>query len=117
MKTAQDYLSDYASGHLRGGFNSRLFDESRSSNIQGLHFGEVLAERDAGWMKADDMIMRGEIFSQIKTRDGHVEFKCYADGDSYCCVGEGFINLQDSDNYTFAGNWQEAINDFIRLTA
>ena len=28
MKTAQDYLKDTASGHERGGFNSRLQNES-----------------------------------------------------------------------------------------
>ena len=112
MKTAQDYLSNSASGYKRGGFNCRLFGDSRSETMQGAS-GAIWAETNAGWYIADKMIRDGKIFSEVKTSKGSVEFKCYADGDSYCCVGKGFVNLQESNNYAFGDTWQDAIDAFL----
>lgn len=112
MKTAQDYLSDSANGYQRGGFNCRLFGDSRSETLDGAR-GSIWADTFAGWEKADEMIREGKIFSEIKTKTGRVKFKCQRDGDSFCCVGFDFVNLQESDNYSFGDTWQEAIDKFI----
>ncbi len=112
MKTAQDYLDHSATAYKRSGFNCRLFGDSRSETTHGAT-GQVRADTSAGWCIADEMIRSGRIFSEIKTDSGRVQFKCYADGDSYCCVGEGFVNLQESDNYAFGDTWQDAIDAFV----
>lgn len=111
MKTAQDYVSSSASGEFRGGFNSRLFGDSRLKSLSGVPKGYYWAERSSGWEKANQMILNGEIFS----RKNGVEFKCYQDGNKWCCIGAEFINLQESGNYTFADTREEAINEFIGL--
>jgi len=111
MKTAQDYLTDTASGHTRGGFNSRLQGERWSDTIYGAK-GSIWAERNAGWQMADDMIKQGKIFSEVKTENGSVEFKCFPDGAAWCCVGADFINIQESD-CAFGDTWQEAVDKYV----
>lgn len=112
MKTAQDYLSERANGYHRGGFNCRLFGDSRSETLDGAR-GQIWADTFAGWEKADAMIRNGEIFSEIKTSKVRIRFKCQKDGDSYCCVGFDFVNLQESENYAFGDSWQGAIDNFV----
>jgi hypothetical protein len=113
MKSAQDYLSPQASGHLRGGFNTRLQGGSRMLNLDGVGPGPMWAERNAGWEKADAMIRKGEVFSSVKRGKGAYIFKCQADGNAFFCIGTDFINLQVSDNYSFGDTWQEAVDKFI----
>jgi hypothetical protein len=110
MKSAQDYLNQYVGGHVRGGFNARLYGESRMKNLSGITGGSIWAERNCGWEKADKMIRDGEVFSRIEGSDK--EFKCYADSAKFCCVGSDFINLEESNNYVFADTWQDAVNLF-----
>jgi hypothetical protein len=112
MKLAQDYLSENVSGECRGGFNARLYGESWSKAVSGAPQGSVWAARNAGWYMADSMIRQGQIFSMIKIRGAELVFKCFADGDKFCCVGEGFINLQESDDYAFGDSFDEAIINF-----
>jgi len=112
MKTAQHYLKDSASGNTRGGFNTRLQGETQSENIDGAR-GQVWAERYAGWELADEMIRAGKIFSEIKTERGRIKFKCFPDGNAWCCIGWGFVNLQESDNYAFGDTRKEAVDSFL----
>lgn len=109
MMLAQDYLSDSASGECRGGFNSRLYGDSRSKTLRGIPNGSRWAERNAGWERADSMIRKGSIFSM----ECGVEFKCSPDGNQWCCIGPDFINLQESENYTFGSTQREAIDAFL----
>ena len=109
MKTAQDYLSDQLSGECRGGFNSRLQGISLIDTLFNVPAGAQWSDRHYGWHSADGMIKKGEIFS-IKD---NIEFKCQQDGDAWCCVGEGFVNLQESNNYAFGDTWGEAVDKFI----
>lgn len=109
MKMAQDYLRESASGECRGGFNSRMYGESWSICMDGIPTGHRWGQRNMGWETADEMIRKGKIFS----KEGGVEFKCYPDGDRWCCVGPDFINLQESDGYTFADTQREAIDEFV----
>lgn len=39
------------------------------------------------------------------------------DGDSFCCYGEGFINLQESNNYAFGDTFEDSIFNYqLKLT-
>ena len=39
--------------------------------------------------------------------------KVFKDGNEHCCIGEGFINLQESDNYGFGKTKLEAIKSYF----
>jgi hypothetical protein len=133
MKSAQDYLSAYCGGRVRGGFNQR---------IQGCRMptGHGQQEELQGWDKADEMIRDGKIYythtfphgcknlsfsyggSHVcnSCGNGRLEkswwnIKVMKDGDAYFCVGEGFINLQESDNYAFGDTKKEAIDNYGSL--
>ena len=108
MKTAQDYIKT-DDGNVRGGFNSRLQGVSRTDNLRGA-VGSIWAGRYAGWERANQMIKDGEIFSEVK---GVGVVKCFRDGSAWCCVGEGFENLQESDNYAFGDTRIEAIENYM----
>ena len=113
MKSAQDFLKETASGEARGGFNARLQGETFHQCMEGMPTGSRWGQRNNGWEIADKMIREGKIFSEIKTDNGRVEFKCTPDGNAWCCVGAGFKNLQESDNYAFGDTRDEAINAFL----
>lgn len=40
------------------------------------------------------------------------KIRVFKDGNAFCCIGEGFINLQESNNYAFGDNFQDAINQY-----
>ena len=114
LKYAQDFLPDTASGEACGGFNTRVLGYSFSECMDGISApSERWGQRCAGWTLADKMIREGKIFSRIKTKNGDIEFKCFPDGDSWCCVGYGFVNLQESNNYCFGNTYIEARTSFI----
>ena len=117
MKLAQDYLKETSSGNTLGGFNSRLQGLSLMECNDGVPSGSIWGQRYIGWDLAHGMIEKGKIFSLLKTESGEVEFKCFPDGDQWCCVGPEFENLQESDGYTFADSRKEAIEKFVALTA
>jgi len=108
MKSAQDYLNQTATGEHRGGFNSRLFGDDRLDTLYGIPQGERWGQRNAGWELADKMIREGKIYSLTKINDKEIEFKCYLDGNAWCCVGPDFENLQESDAF-FGDTQDEAI--------
>lgn len=40
------------------------------------------------------------------------KIKVMKDGNKFVCIGDGFINLQESDNYAFGNSFQDAINQY-----
>ena len=115
MKMAQDYLAAHASGEARGGFNSRLFGDTRLKTMDGIPSpSNRWGQRNAGWEAADRMIREGQIFSRTEIDGKEIEFKCYADGNAWCCVGLGFENLQESVA-VFGGTKEEAMAAFAAL--
>jgi hypothetical protein len=133
MKTAQDYLSENCSGSVRGGFNQRI--QGCAMPVGGNQFDEL-----RGWCKADDMIKAGEIYythtfphdcrelsfkyggSDVCNACGNQglgkpwwNIKVMKDGNAWCVVGEGFENLQESDNYAFGDTKQEALDNYYEL--
>lgn len=117
MKTAQDYLPETATGHCRGGFNSRLHGDSLLKTIDGDGQGYICGQRISGWEIADKMIMRGEIYSKAVIDNKEICFKCFLDGDTWCCVGEDFINLQESSCYAFGDTRDDAIKRYAAIAA
>jgi len=115
MDTAQEHLKDTASGETRGGFNSRLQGFSLLETVEGVPSGSRWAQRNAGWELADGMIRKGKIYSMLKTDKGSIEFKCFPDGEAWCCVGAGFEDLQGSSNYSFGDSWQKAVDNFKNM--
>jgi hypothetical protein len=41
--------------------------------------------------------------------------KVEKDGDSFCCHGLDFVNLQESNNYAFGDSFYEAIEEYRKL--
>lgn len=60
--------------------------------------------------QAEKLIQEGVLFFK---RDELI-IKVMKDGCSFCCVGEGFENLQDSDNYAFGDTFEDAISNYQR---
>jgi len=112
LKFAQDFFKN-GGGHFGGGFNSRVYGESLVDTIRG-DTGEICAHRIQGWHEANEMIQTGKIF--FKHSNAGV-IKVYEDGNAWCCVGEGFKDLQESDNYVFADTRKDAIKKFIAQEA
>lgn len=132
--TAQDYFKS-CSVDVAMGFNRRVYGES---------FTEAVRQGEAGiatgWQIADDAIREGKIYY---LHNMHSDGRCCAfpyggtwvcngcgnsllnkpwwiirvfkDGNAWCCVGEGFENLQESDNYAFGKDREEAINNYRAL--
>ena len=109
MKTARDYLSQVASDEMCNGFNSRLYNNSRSRNLAGLVPGLTWCERIAGWDSADTMIHSGQIFSMIATFKGDIVFKCFKEDEKFCCIGAG------NSNCTHGDTWDEAVDEFCMM--
>ena len=106
MKLAQDYLKSTSSEETRGGFNARLQGMSFGECMSGIPSGSRWGEHSRGWEIADSMIKKGDIFSEIETEKGRIEFKCYLDGNLWCCIGPEFTNIQEC--YAAFGNTQDA---------
>ena len=60
------------------------------------------------YLQAEQWVSEGKLYFK---RDGYI-LKVIPDGNAYCCVGEGFVNLQESDNYAFGDTFEEAIENF-----
>lgn len=115
MKMAQDYMGRYEGGEAYGGFNSRLYGLSRLETLRDIPSpSERWGRRNGGWELADGMIRAGKIFSRTEIDGKEIEFKCYLDGNAWCCVGPGFENLQES-TATFGDTREEAIALFAAM--
>lgn len=59
--------------------------------------------------EASNWILEGKLYF---FRDGII-MKVLKDGDSYCCIGPHFTNLQESDEYAFGTTFEGAIENYI----
>ena len=133
LLTAQDIFKN-VSGTFANGFNSAVYGEQIGCTAS------AAIEFFQGWSKAMDMISDGEIYythnfhKKECERNGNAflyggfwvcnecgkrdidkpywTIKVFKDGNEFCCVGENFINLQESNNYAFGKTKQEAINNY-----
>jgi hypothetical protein len=135
LLTAQDILKN-AGSYVSAGFNMGVMGHTigdiNNCNSRHNYF--------AGFMKAEEMIRDGKIFytHRFKCKCGGQPFiyggfwvcngcggkgvdkkwwsiKVQKDGNTWCCTGLGFVNLQESENYAFGGTRQEAIDEYEKL--
>lgn len=120
MKTAQDYLVSTCSGQMRGGFNARLQGEDFLTAMDCVPQGYEWGQRCAGWDAAEKLISEGKIFSVYRFEylprctlwPEWWVVKVYKDGNEWCCVGEGFENLQESENFEFGSTRNKALENY-----
>lgn len=142
FKTAQDVLPLHFAGSTYAGFNRRVYGEANWADAFRYQAERFDRDMNAGWEAADKMIREGKIFyvhnfHSIECHSKHHAFqyggfwvcngcgnkgvdkpwwtiKVMQDGNAWCCVGDGFINLQESDNYAFGDTREEAIENYGR---
>ena len=132
------------SGDAYAGFNRRVHgsDYAEAFQYQNERQNGAMV---AGFWLADRMINDGKLFyvhpfHQLECpQKGHAfqyggtwvcnscgqpnvqrewwKIKVQKDGNAWCCVGTGFENLQESDNYAFGDTRDEAIENYGRLMA
>ena len=143
FKLAQDVLKGNG-GSAFAGFNRRVFGDSYADAFQYPHERQD-REMYGGWALADRMISDGRLFCVHNFHkgysgcDGHAfqyggswvcntcnksrldrewwKIKVYKDGNAWCCIGTGFEDLQESDNYAFGNTRDEAIHNYGTLMA
>jgi hypothetical protein len=137
---AQDILKNSA-GSIGAGFNRRIGGQSYADAFQYPH-ERTDREMVAGFNKAEEMIQSGEIFyvhnfHKLECPRGYAfqygggyvcntcnrndldkewwKIKVMKDGNAWCCVGNGFVDLQESDNYAFGDTREQAIQAYGEL--
>ena len=140
MKTAQNYIK--GSGNELAGFNRRIHGSTFNEAFKYLNEKQD-GDMIRGWYLAEDMIKKGKIYYLHNFHHSHGDcsghafqyggfwvcntcgqkgvnkdwwiIKVYQDGNAWCCVGEGFENLQASDNIAFGDTREEAIDNYGKL--
>lgn len=123
--------------HFGGGFNSRVQGVKFADAIDGAY----KQERMQGWWKADEMIDAGKIYFIHPFPHGKCQLAGFVyggtwacngcntdgfqkpwwairvmkDGNAWCVVGEGFQDLQSSDNYAYGDTREEALKAYAEL--
>lgn len=121
-------------GEFCGGFNSRVHGQSQLGQYDR-------GDRMQGFWKAEDMILAGEIYFTVPFPHppchGHAfeygatwvcntcernhldkpwwNIRVQKDGNAWCCIGEDFQNLQESENYAFGDTRDAAIEAYGKL--
>lgn len=135
LKMAQDFFKD-CEPSWGAGFNTRVLGQGEPFATECWDY----AQRIYGWWKADEWFRKGDIYAVHVFPHGCDGFafqyggywvcntcgrkgfdkdwwqiKCAPDGDAWCCVGPGFENLQESDNYAFGDTRDAAIEAYGKL--
>jgi hypothetical protein len=133
MKSAQDYLSEYVGGRVRGGFNQRIQGCSMPTEHTQL-------EELQGWSKADEMIKSGKIYythtfshncRELSFKYGGSDvcnacglqglgkdwwnIRVFKESDNWFCIGEGFIDVDESTNFGKGVTKEEALSNYEKL--
>ena len=132
-------VKPHMGGGFSGGFNSRIHGQSYQESCG---YPNRDPDRGQGWTYADDMIKDGKLYYQHTfehlngnkiCKGGSFEYggfevcntcgrkgvnepwwnvKVMKDGNAWFVGGEGFEDLQASDNYTFGGTKEEALQNY-----
>ena len=126
-----DKIFKTSSGEFRGGFNSRIHGKTEIGQYDK-------GESYYGWQAAEDMIKDGSVyyvqpfphsnctgaafyygalFACNTCQRDHLEkpwwsIRVFKDGNAWCCVGEDFKDLQESENYSFGDTRDQAIKNY-----
>jgi len=138
-KTGQDYIKNPCGSSISG-FNCRQGGHSYVDTFRYPH-ERTDGAKQGGWNLADDMIKEGKIFYLHNFHKSHGDcpngfafpyggtwvcnscnnerldrpwwiIKVQKDGNAWCCHGEDFENLQESDNYAFGDTREESIENY-----
>lgn len=138
---AQD-MTDYPlvcnGGSAGAGFNRCVSGETYFDAFKYPH-EKTDAYLNDGWNLAQKLIDRGEIyyvqnFHRYDCKNGYAfpyggtwvcnvcgkrdlmsdkwKIRVFKDGNQWCCVGIGFVNLQESTNYAFGNTREESIDNY-----
>jgi hypothetical protein len=129
------YVLDTTNASGLCGFNIRVM----GGTLNDLYKHSDWRSMYGGFLTAEELIKEGRIYyiNNFKCECGDYRFqyggtwvcntcenkgaapwwtiKVVQDGDQYCCVGEDFINLQESTNYAFGKTKEEAKNNYEKL--
>lgn len=137
---AQDVFKN-ADSSFAAGFNRCVGGQSYADAFQ---YDNERQNRDmvAGFYQAEDMIRDGKVFfvhnfHKLECPNGHAfqyggtyacntcnrdhldkewwKIKVQKDGSAWCCVGNGFLNLQESENFAFGDTREQAIQAYGEL--
>ena len=73
--------------------------------------GRVFCDSDHSWYRDKAGISSSE---SAKEKKAPKQYTVVRDGNQWCCFDEGFINLQESDNYAFGDTVEEAVENFLK---
>jgi hypothetical protein len=135
-QTICEQLYEWCTAGFRAGFSIRINGGSYSDLTEHSDWRDG---KNAGFNEAEKLIKKGKIFfvypfeceregcptrfqyggywacnscnTHINTPDWW-KIKVTQDGNKYCCIGDGFTNLQESNNYAFGDSFQDAINQY-----
>lgn len=136
---AQDVLRPGYETSVGCGFNSRVLGDTYIKCVDGAW---DRGPRGVGWDKAEELIQVGRIyfvhpFPHSDSQRCHAfpfggtwvcngclnsrldkpwwRIRVFKDGNAWCCVGEGFVDLQESDNYAYGDTRDAAIEAYGTL--
>lgn len=139
--TAQDMEEEHGyrfPGNTNIGFNRRVYGHTYNEAFQYPHDYDSYG----GWTLAEKLIDEGKIYSvhnfhSLDCKGGfafyyggtfvcntcggaHLDndkwkIRVFKDGAAWCCVGLGFENLQESDNYAFGDSKNEVIENYWKV--
>lgn len=89
------------------GFNHALNGEDWAT-AKSQHHQSEWNDYAGYFLQAEKWAHSGLVFFK---RDG-IAIKVMKDGDFFCCIGEGFVNLQESENYAFGCTFEDAISNY-----
>lgn len=136
---AQDVFKSNYDASYAGGFNQRVLGDPLPSTFNAWDRGV----RGQGWEAAEQLVQAGKIYfvhpfphgsgacgafpyggTWVCNSCGNSgldkpwwRIRVFKDGSAWCCVGEGFEDLQASDNYAFGDTRDEAIEAYGKLMA
>lgn len=136
-----DELIKSSSGYVRSGFNMFIYGnrEPKSSDygdknewyqqLQGYQFAQKMAKNDGiafthvfkcGKSNSCFPFEFGGFFVCNSCGNKGVDkdwwkIKVETDGNSFCCHGLDFVNLQESNNYAFGDTFEEAISNYEKV--
>lgn len=131
------FKPDSLDAHFGGGFNSRVQGVDFFKATEGAY----KSKRVMGWFKAEDMIGYGDIYfihpfphGSCKSTGFHYggtwacnscntdgfqkswwAIRVMKDGNAWCVVGEGFKDIQSSENYAYGDTREEALKNYADL--
>ena len=141
FKTGEHIIKEHQqSGSALSGFNCRVLGSSYNDTFNYPHERADM-DRRGGWNLADGMISAGKLFYVHNFHQSHGgcpkgfafpyggtwvcntcnnnkldqpwwRVKVFMDGNAWCCIGEDFENLQESENFAFGDTRDAAISNY-----